>query len=233
MPKVGKILKSLFITVCGQKGGVAKTCTSIHLASVWDRQGKNVCIVDADKNRSALAYASRGNLPFPVFPVSAAAKASRGADIVITDGQASSDEEELKHLAYGSDLVIIPTTPKARSVELTVELANLLNTLKVNHAVLIVKVDSRKQKAANQARDALLKFGLIVFEGYIPLLSAFDKAEASGKSVDDAVDDLGRPDPRRMTGWSAYCSIASQVQCQISKHLSDINNLNNQQPLSA
>jgi len=49
----------LFITVCGQKGGVAKTCTSIHLASVWHSEGKKVCIVDADKNRSALAYAWR------------------------------------------------------------------------------------------------------------------------------------------------------------------------------
>ena len=116
----------MFITVCGQKGGVAKTCTSIHLASVWHSEGKKVCKVDADKNRSALAYASRGNHPFPVFPVSSAAKASRSSEIVITDGQASSDQEELKHLAYGSDLVILPTTAKARSVELTVELANLL-----------------------------------------------------------------------------------------------------------
>ena len=116
----------MFITVCGQKGGVAKTCTSIHLASVWHSEGKKVCIVDADKNRSALAYSSRGTLPFPVFPVSSAAKASRSSEIVITDGQASSDQEELKHLAYGSDLVILPTTAKARSVELTVELANLL-----------------------------------------------------------------------------------------------------------
>ena len=32
------------------------------------KKGKKVCIVDADKNRSALAYASRGNLPFSVFP---------------------------------------------------------------------------------------------------------------------------------------------------------------------
>jgi len=32
----------LFITVCGQKGGVAKTCTSIHLASVWHSEGKEV-----------------------------------------------------------------------------------------------------------------------------------------------------------------------------------------------
>ena len=223
----------MFITVCGQKGGVAKTCTSIHLASVWHSEGKKVCIVDADKNRSALAYASRGNLPFPVFPVSSAAKASRSSEIVITDGQASSDQEELKHLAYGSDLVILPTTAKARSVELTVELANLLTNLKVNHAVVIVKVDFRQQKAAQQAKAALENFGLYVFDTFIPLLSAFDKAEASGNAVFEAVDDLGRSDPRRMTGWSAYCSIASQIPCLISKPSSDTNNLNNQQPISA
>ena len=223
----------MFITVCGQKGGVAKTCTSIHLASVWHSEGKKVCIVDADKNRSALAYASRGNLPFPVFPVSSAAKASRSSEIVITDGQASSDQEELKHLAYGSDLVILPTTAKARSVELTVELANLLSNLKVNHAVVIVKVDFRQQKAAQQAKAALENFGLYVFDSFIPLLSAFDKAEASGNAVFEAVDDLGRSDPRRMTGWSAYCSIASQIPCLISKPSSDTNNLNNQQPISA
>ncbi len=223
----------MFITVCGQKGGVAKTCTSIHLASVWHSEGKKVCIVDADKNRSALAYASRGNLPFPVFPVNSAAKASRSSEIVITDGQASSDQEELKHLAYGSDLVILPTTAKARSVELTVELANLLSNLKVNHAVVIVKVDFRQQKAAQQAKAALENFGLYVFDTFIPLLSAFDKAEASGNAVFEAVDDLGRSDPRRMTGWSAYCSIASQIPCLISKPSSDTNNLNSQQPLSA
>ena len=223
----------MFITVCGQKGGVAKTCTSIHLASVWHSEGKKVCIVDADKNRSALAYASRGNLPFPVFPVSSAAKASRSSEIVITDGQASSDQEELKHLAYGSDLVILPTTAKARSVELTVELANLLSNLKVNHAVVIVKVDFRQQKAAQQAKAALENFGLYVFDTFIPLLSAFDKAEASGNAVSEAVDDSGRSDPRRMTGWSAYCSIASQIPCLISKPSSDTNNLNNQQPISA
>ena len=228
-----EIKKKLFITVCGQKGGVAKTCTSIHLASVWHSEGKKVCIVDADNNRSALAYSSRGNLPFPVFPVSSAAKASRSSEIVITDGQASSDHEELKHLAYGSDLVILPTTAQARSVELTVELANLLRNLKVNHAVVIVKVDFRQQKAAQQAKEALENFDLYVFDTFIPLLSAFDKAEASGNAVFDAVDDLGRSDPRRMTGWSAYCSIASQIPCLISKPSSETNNLNNQQTISA
>ena len=223
----------MFITVCGQKGGVAKTCTSIHLASVWSSQGKNVCLVDADRNRSALAYGSRGNLKFNIVPVEAAAKATRFSEIVSTDGQASTDEEELRHLAAGSDLVLLPTAPKARSVELTVELASLLKQLNIPHAVLLVKVDFRQRRIANEAREALEKFELTVLEGDIPLLSAFDKAENQGAAVIDAVDDKGRSDPRRMSGWSAYCSIAQQIQCQISKHLSDINKRVEDLPLSA
>ena len=204
----------MFITVSGQKGGVAKTCTSIHLASVWADQGNQVCLVDADKNRSALAYSSRGKLPFDIVPVEAAAKAARFANIVVTDGQASSDEEELKHLAFGSDLVLLPTTPKARSVELTVELASLLKRLNVNHAVVLVKVDSRQQRASQQAREALASFELNVLNGEIPMLSAFDKAEAQGCSVLNATDDRGRADPRRMAGWTAYYSIANQIVTQ-------------------
>ena len=214
----------MFITVFGQKGGVAKTCTSIHLASVWAEQGKSVCVVDADRNRSAIAYASRGDLPFKVVPVEAAAKSARFADIVITDGQASSDQEELKHLAYGSDIVLLPTTPKARSIELTIDLANMLNNLNVLHSVLLVKVDLRQQRIAEQARKALINSNLHVFETNIPLLSAFDKAESQGTSVRNAIDDRGRSDPRRMSGWSAYSSISKQIQCLISKHSSNTNN---------
>jgi chromosome partitioning protein len=88
----------LFITVCGQKGGVAKTCTSIHLASVWHSEGKKVCIVDADKNRSALAYSSRGNLPFPVFPVSSAAKASRSSKLLLQMGKQAVIQKNLNIL---------------------------------------------------------------------------------------------------------------------------------------
>ena len=88
----------MFLTVFGQKGGVAKTCTSIHLGCVWAQQGLSVCVVDADRNRSATAYAARGMLPFEVVPVEAAAKNTRHIEMIITDGQASSHEEELKNL---------------------------------------------------------------------------------------------------------------------------------------
>ena len=140
--------KTMFLTVFGQKGGVAKTCTSIHLASVWAHQGFAVCVVDADRNRSATAYAARGMLPFDVVPVEAAAKATRTAQVIITDGQASSNDDELRNLSAGADLVLLPTTPQARSVELTIELSATLRSAGIAHAALLVKVDSRKQRCA-------------------------------------------------------------------------------------
>lgn len=223
----------VFLTVSGQKGGVAKTCTSIHLASIWAGQGHQVCVVDADRNRSALAYAVRGALPFSVVPVEAAAKATRSADVVITDGQASSDEEELRHLAIGSDLVLLPTAPKARAVELSVELAALLRRVQVPHAVLLVKIDLRQQRAAQQARQALESFGLTVLNAEIPLLAAFDKAEAQGLTVEAATDDRGRADPRRMAGWSAYRTVALELECLISKPSSVASRTIKPLPLSA
>lgn len=202
----------MFLTVFGQKGGVAKTCTSIHLACVWAQQGHSVCVVDADRNRSATAYAARGMLPFEVVPVEAAAKATRSAQVIITDGQASSHEEELKNLSAGADLVLLPTTPQARSVELTIELSSILRSMDTMHAALLVKVDSRKQRLANDARQTLEGFGVDVLTAEIPLLAAFEKAEVEGVCVSEAVDDRGRADLRRMGGWSAYCAAAVQIR---------------------
>lgn len=202
----------MFLTVFGQKGGVAKTCTSIHLACVWAQQGHSVCVVDADRNRSATAYAARGMLPFEVVPVEAAAKATRAAQVIITDGQASSHEEELKNLSAGADLVLLPTTPQARSVELTIELSSILRSMDTLHAALLVKVDSRKQRLANDARQTLDGFGVDVLAAEIPLLAAFEKAEVEGVCVSEAVDDRGRADLRRMGGWSAYCAAAVEIR---------------------
>ena len=100
----------MFVTVFGQKGGVAKTCSSVHIAASWSLDHKRVVLVDSDRNRSATAYGARGLLPCPVVPIEAAAKATRSAEIVVTDGQASSNEEEMKNLVEGADFVLLPTT---------------------------------------------------------------------------------------------------------------------------
>ena len=208
----------MFITVFGQKGGVAKTCSSVHIAACWSNQKKRVVLVDADRNRSATAYGARGLLPCPVVPIEAAAKASRLAEIVITDGQASSNEEEMKNLVEGADFILLPTTTQSRSIELTVEMSQMLRQYKIPYAALLVKVDSRKETAAKQATELLQEFDIKVLTAQIPLLSAFEQAETEGVTVDQAIDKRGRANPRRMMGWTAYSSACKEIESLFEEH---------------
>ena len=202
----------MFITVFGQKGGVAKTCSSVHIAAGWSQKQKRVILVDADRNRSATAYGARGLLPCPVVPIEAAAKATRAAEIVVTDGQASSNDEELKNLVEGSDFILLPTTTQSRSIELTVEMSQMLNQYQIPYAALLVKVDARKEASAEQATELLEGFDITVLKARIPLLSAFEQAETEGVTVDRAIDKRGRANPRRMTGWLAYCDASQEIE---------------------
>ena len=208
----------MFITVFGQKGGVAKTCSSVHIAACWSNQKKRVVLVDADRNRSATAYGARGLLPCPVVPIEAAAKATRLAEIVITDGQASSNEEEMKNLVEGADFILLPTTTQSRSIELTVEMSQMLRQYKIPYAALLGKVDSRKEAAAKQATELLQEFDIKVLTTQIPLLSAFEQAETEGVTVDQAIDKRGRANPRRMLGWTAYSSACKEIESLFEEH---------------
>lgn len=208
----------MFITVFGQKGGVAKTCSSVHIAAGWSQKQKRVILVDADRNRSATAYGARGLLPYPVVPIEAAAKATRAAEIVVTDGQASSNDEELKNLVEGSDFILLPTTTQSRSIELTVEMSQMLNQYQIPYAALLVKVDARKEASAEQATELLQGFDITVLKARIPLLSAFEQAETEGVTVDRAIDKRGRANPRRMTGWLAYCDASQEIEDLVNDH---------------
>ena len=207
----------MFITTFGQKGGVAKTCTSIHLAAHWAKSGRSVVLVDSDRNRSATAYASRGLLPFNVVPMEAAAKATRNAEIVVTDGQASSNEEELKNLVEGSDFIVLPTTAQSRSIELTLEMSSMLNNFSIPYAVLLVKADARKKSSIQVSRSILDGFNIKVLDSEIPLLNAFENAETEGVTVDRAITKNGRSDPRRMTGFYAYSQACNEIELLIPK----------------
>ena len=67
------------ITVTGFKGGVGKSTTAIHIAGYFSGHGQTL-LVDGDPNHTAVSWANRGHLPFPVVTAQQSLKAVAGKD---------------------------------------------------------------------------------------------------------------------------------------------------------
>ena len=94
----------------------------------------------------------------------------------------------------------------------------MLRQYKIPYAALLVKVDSRKEAAAEKAKELLQGFDIKVLDAQIPLLSAFEQAETEGVTVDQAIDKRGRANPRRMIGWAAYCTACKEIEDLFEQH---------------
>ena len=84
----------MIVTVASFKGGVGKTTTALHLAAYLQGDAPTL-LVDGDLNRSALQWASAGNLDFQVCDEAQAVKYSRNAEHIVIDTPARPSIEEL------------------------------------------------------------------------------------------------------------------------------------------
>jgi len=195
----------MIITVAAFKGGVGKTTSAVHLASFL-QEHKPTLLVDGDPNRSATNWSKRGSLPFTVVDERQAAKYSRDFEHIVIDTEARPEEEDLKALAEGADLLIIPTTPDALSLDALRQTVKALKTLgSERFRILITMVPPKPSKDGEEARAMLTGAGLPIFESQIRRLAAFQKAALAGIPV-SAV-----PDPRAKEGWGDYCKIGEEV----------------------
>ena len=195
----------MIITVAAFKGGVGKTTSAVHLASFL-QEHKPTLLVDGDPNRSATNWSKRGSLPFTVVDERQAAKYSRDFEHIVIDTQARPEEEDLKALAEGADLLIIPTTPDALSLDALRQTIKALKTLGSDRfRILITMVPPKPSRDGEEARAMLTGTGLPVFESQIRRLAAFQKAALAGVPV-SAV-----PDPRAKEGWGDYRKIGEEV----------------------
>lgn len=195
----------MIITVAAFKGGVGKTTSAVHLASFL--QGlKPTLLVDGDPNRSATNWSKRGTLPFTVVDERQAAKYSRQFEHIVIDTEARPEEEDLKALAEGADLLIIPTTPDALSLDALRQTVKALKTLgSERFRILITMVPPKPSRDGEEARAMLSDAELPVFESQIRRLAAFQKAALAGVPVSVV------PDPRAKEGWKDYCNIGEEV----------------------
>jgi chromosome partitioning protein len=191
-------------TVTGYKGGIGKSTTAIHLSAIFARRGKTL-LVDGDPNRTCLAWSYRGNLPFQVEDERKYQKLIREMDYLVIDTPARPESDDLKTLAEGCDLLILPTTPDVVSLEPTLEITEAVES--ANYKLLITLVPPPPNKQGEDLRETLKKNEVPVFETMVRRTVSF--AQAAEKGV--LVHQTGKRDSTSLEAWRDYEKVGQEI----------------------
>lgn len=194
----------MIVTVASFKGGVGKTTTALHLATYLQRKATTL-LVDGDLNRSALDWSSRGNLPFKVVDEKQGVRFARQYEHIVIDTPARPSIDELKTIAGGCDLLILPTSPDALSLGALLLMVNELNAMKANYRILLTLIPPSPSKTGDDARSTIEKAELPIFESGIRRLAVFQRAALEGVPVCDVKD------PYAKIAWRCYLKVGEEI----------------------
>lgn len=196
----------MIVTVASHKGGVGKTTTAVHLAAYLQTLAPTL-LLDGDDTRNATAWSQRGKgFAFKVADEVQAARLARNFTHTVIDTGQRPKQVDLKALAEGCDLLVIPAVPASLDTDgLVLTLQALQQLAKVSYRVLLTKVPPPPEPEGPQLRAELAAQGIPLFAADIPRLKAFEKASAAGVAVRD-VDD-----PRAKRAWEAYAAAGKEM----------------------
>lgn len=178
----------MIITVASFKGGVGKTTTAIHLAAFLQGYAPTL-LIDADPNRSALLWASRGNLPFPVVDEWAAESYGDRATHVVIDTPARPNPEDLVLLVSSCDLLVLPTTPDILALDALALMVDYLSQMQwVNYKILLTVIPPPPSQSGQAVRAMLQSVPLPLLAAGIRRYAAYQKAAQAGRVVYEVKD---------------------------------------------
>jgi len=195
----------MIFTVASFKGGVGKSTSAIHLAAYLQEKAPTL-LIDGDVNRSVTNWASRGNPSFKVVDERQAAKYARSYEHIVIDTPARPSQDDLKSLADGCDLLIIPSSPDAFALDALMLTVDALADLDSDrYKILLTIIPPAPSKEGEKARASLTQAGLPVFKTGIRRFIAFQRAALLGVPVYE-VDD-----PRANQGWQDYQEVGKEI----------------------
>jgi chromosome partitioning protein len=189
------------ITLTGYKGGIGKSCTAVHLATYLSDIG-NVLLIDGDPNRTAINWDKRGGLPFDCIDERQAAKSIPGRDYLVIDTPARPDSDDLKELAAGCDLLILPTIPDAASIEPMIETKNDLGT--ATYRTLVTMSPAHPNRDGEILQSDMIALKIPCFKTIIRRSTSFARATNQGVPIRDLKSPYRTP-------WADYANLGKEV----------------------
>jgi chromosome partitioning protein len=190
------------ISVASYKGGVGKTTTAVHLAALFKELGTTL-LLDSDANRASVAWAEAGKLSFPVMTYKQGARHISNYDFVVVDTEARPEKNEMKELADGCDVLVVPCNPDALSIRVVEQTVSVLREAKANYRVLLTNVPARPNRDGEEARAYLTGEGIPLFRSSIRRLVAFPRAALEGVTVAEL--------DRNNLGWQDYELVGQEI----------------------
>lgn len=192
------------ITISGYKGGCGKSTSALHIAAFLSERG-NVVLVDGDPNRTSLNWSRRGNgaLGFDCVDERRAMKAITGRDYVVFDTPARPDSSDLKEMAEGCDLLILPMAPDVINLEPTMEIARDLG--KAPYRALITIVPPAPSREGEGMQEDLRSNKVPVFDAMIRRSVGYQKAALAGRTI-RTIDDY-----RARQAWDDYERLGAEI----------------------
>jgi chromosome partitioning protein len=194
----------MIVTVAAYKGGVGKSTTAFHLAAYLQTKADTL-LIDGDLNSCALNWANRGSLPFKVADEKQGVSLAALYEHIVIDTPAKPEPLELKALAKGCDMMVVPSTPDAIALAATLQMAETLRQFSRNYRVLLTVIPPYPNRAGEEAREMFKAAEVPLFSSGIRRLAVFQQAALEGVPVNMVKDTYAK------IAWRSYAEIGKEI----------------------